>query len=231
MFDDFSDGRNGPTRHVSLPVTSAGVPSEGARPDERIVAAQLPLASDFTLHNQNDSAQRKIASSAVNPASIPAVTINILGPDRVAIDMESAARGAAIVAELQRRDQQPTTCCGCDGSGRKDYGYGERSCDWCGGSGLRIDECRQELVDALSDAMWDAETSTSTLYTSALTAMTLLHERGYVLADEERPALTVALWTRLCDTTDLDVCWADYARAVLALLEERGADVVALARP
>jgi hypothetical protein len=98
--------------------------------------------------------------------------------------MASAARGAAIVAELQRRD---AACSGCHGSGRKDYGFGERSCDYCNGSGLHIDECRQELVDAIGD--------------------------------------------KLADTNDLDVGWTQFARAVLALLEERGADVVALARP
>jgi hypothetical protein len=79
------------------------------------------------------------------------------------------------------------SCSACRGSGRFTYALGERRCDYCNGSGLHIDECRQELVDAIGD--------------------------------------------RLADTNDLDVGWTQFARAVVELLEERGADVIALARP
>jgi hypothetical protein len=116
MFDNTNGGGNGTVGHGNaspcLDYGAAGVPAEGAgpapdsNPRDRIVTPQFSVASDFTLHNQNDSAQRNSLSGTVNPASIPAVTNNMLGPDRVAIDMASAARGAAIVAELQRRERR-----------------------------------------------------------------------------------------------------------------------------
>jgi hypothetical protein len=74
-----------------------------------------------------------------------------LGPDRVAIDMASAARGAAIVAELQRRDA--ATCGACGGTGRHAHFLG--GCSFCKGSGLLLDERRLDLIDAIADKLSD----------------------------------------------------------------------------
>lgn len=49
--------------------------------------------------------------------------------------------------------------------------------------------------------------------------------------DECRVELADAISDRMQDTNDMDVSFLDFARAVVALLEERGMDVRQVARP
>jgi hypothetical protein len=92
MFHDFDEaaGRHG----VVLPIT------------ESSEAGSVADVHGSAIAESQNTAQRNFHAPNVNVASTRAVTINILGPDRVAIDMASAARGAAIVAEMQRRERR-----------------------------------------------------------------------------------------------------------------------------
>jgi hypothetical protein len=72
-------------------------------PDVTDKSSRLASRHESAIAESQDTAQRNFHAPNVNAASTRAVTNNMLGPDRVAIDMASAARGAAIVARLAAR--------------------------------------------------------------------------------------------------------------------------------
>ncbi|HEY6254507.1 MAG TPA: hypothetical protein VIY51_01815 [Xanthobacteraceae bacterium] len=69
------------------------------------------------------------------------------------------------------------TCGACLGSGHHAH-FPARMCDYCGGSGLRIDECRLELVDLITDTLSDACDLDVTWHMYAVRVLEALERRG-----------------------------------------------------